>query len=138
MAEEHSNIQETDYLLKLANKLDPNSTLELEIEWYMKIKHNGGVQQALNVVNSFKPFLSKVLLVMKYVNEIVTTIAKKSGSNVLANLTTQLSPPINLPIVCENPKDTESNASKDTNRNILQMIMNLLKLPLRDRKHEVN
>ena len=29
MAEEHSNIQETDDQLKLANKLDPNSTLEL-------------------------------------------------------------------------------------------------------------
>ena len=52
MAEEHSNIQEADDLFKLANKLDPNSTLELEIEWYMKIKRNGGVQQALNVVNS--------------------------------------------------------------------------------------
>ena len=37
MTEEHSNIQEADDLLKLANKLDPNSTLELEIEWYMKI-----------------------------------------------------------------------------------------------------
>ena len=47
MAEEHSNIQEADDLLKLANMLDPNSTLELESEWYMKIKQNGGVQQAL-------------------------------------------------------------------------------------------
>ena len=28
------------------------------------------------------------------------------------------SPPINLPIVCENPKDTESNTSKDTNKYI--------------------
>ncbi len=27
----------------------------------------------------------------------------------------QLSPPINLPIVCENPKATESNTSNDTN-----------------------
>ena len=38
MTEEHSNIQEADELLKLANKLDPNSTLQLEIEWYIKIK----------------------------------------------------------------------------------------------------
>jgi len=36
--------------------------------------------------------------------------------NVTANLTTQLSPPINLPIACENPKDIESNTSKDTNK----------------------
>ena len=59
MAEEYSNIQEADDLLKLANKLDPISTLELEIEWYMKIKQNEGVQQPLKVVNSCKPFLSK-------------------------------------------------------------------------------
>ncbi len=38
MAEEHSNIKEANDLLKLASVLDPNSTLELEIEWYMKIK----------------------------------------------------------------------------------------------------
>jgi hypothetical protein len=38
MTKEHSNIKEADDLLKLAYKLDPNSTLELEIEWYMKIK----------------------------------------------------------------------------------------------------
>ncbi len=50
MGEEHSNIQEADDLLKLSNKLDPNASLELEIEWYMKINHNGGVQQALKVV----------------------------------------------------------------------------------------
>ena len=75
MAEEHSNIQEADDLLKLAYMLDPNSTLELEMEWYMKIKKNGGVQQALKIVNSCKPFLSKVLLVMKSVHDIVT-IAK--------------------------------------------------------------
>ena len=37
MAEQHSNTQEADNLLKLANKLDPNSSLEVEIEWYMKI-----------------------------------------------------------------------------------------------------
>ena len=37
MAAELSNIQEADDLLKLGNKLNPNSTLELEIEWYMKI-----------------------------------------------------------------------------------------------------
>ncbi len=37
MAEEHSNIQESNDLLRLATVLDPNSTLELEIEWYMKI-----------------------------------------------------------------------------------------------------
>ena len=40
MAEERSNIQEADDLLKFANKLDPNSTLELEIEWYIKTKQN--------------------------------------------------------------------------------------------------
>ena len=38
MAGEHSNLQEVDDLLKLANKLGPNSTFELEIEWYLKIK----------------------------------------------------------------------------------------------------
>jgi hypothetical protein len=32
MAEEQSNMQEADDLLKLANKLDSNSTSELEIE----------------------------------------------------------------------------------------------------------
>ena len=57
MAKEHSNIQDADELLKLANKLDPNLTLELEIEWHMKIKQNGGVQEALKVLNSCKPFL---------------------------------------------------------------------------------
>jgi hypothetical protein len=92
MAEEHSNIQEAEDSLKLASKLDSDSTLELEIEWYMKIKPNGGVQ----VVNSCKPFLSKVLLIMKFVNDIDR---KKTESNVSANLTTQLSPPINLPLV---------------------------------------
>ena len=60
MTEEHSNIQEVDKLLKLANKLDPNPTLELEIVWYMKIKQNGGVQEALKVVihasRSFRKF----------------------------------------------------------------------------------
>ena len=117
MTEEHSNIQKADDLLKLANKLDSNSTLDLEIEWYMKIKQNGGVQEALKVVNSCKPFLSKVLLVMKSVHDIVT-IAKNSESNISANLTTQLSPPIHLPIVCENLKATESNTSNDTNKYI--------------------
>ncbi len=101
MAEEPSNIQEADDLFKLGNKLVSNSTLELEIEWYMKIKQNGGVRQALKVVNSCKPFLSKVLLIMKSVHDIVT-IARNLESNVSANLTTQLSLPINLPIVCEN------------------------------------
>ena len=134
MTEEHSNIQEADDLLKLAHKLDPNSTLEQEIEWYMKIKQNGGVQKALKVVKSCKRFLSKVLLVMKYVHDI-GTIAKKSESNFSANLTTQPSPPINLPILCENPKDTESNTSKDTRTCVLRLIMNLLKHPLRVRKH---
>ncbi len=78
MAKEHSNIQEASDLLKLANVLDLNSTLELlEIEWYMKIKQNGGIQKALKVVNSCKPFLSKILLIMKSVHDIVT-IAKKN------------------------------------------------------------
>jgi hypothetical protein len=54
---------------------------------------------------------------MKSVHDIVT-IAKNSESNISANLTTQLSPPINLPIVCENPKATESNTSNDTNKYI--------------------
>jgi hypothetical protein len=83
----------------------------------MKIKQNGGVQQALKVVNSCKPFLSKVLLIMKYVHNIVT-IAKNSESKVSANLTTQL-PLVNLPFVCENPKATESNTSNDTNMYII-------------------
>ena len=95
MADEHSKIQEANDLLKLAIVLDPNSTLELEIEWYMKIKQNGGVQKALKVVNSCKPFLSKVLLVMKSVHDIVT-VAKNSESSISANLTTRLSPIINL------------------------------------------
>ena len=60
MAEEDSNIQEADDSLKLADKLDHNSTSELEIEWYVKKNQNGGVRHAQNVVNSCKPFLSKV------------------------------------------------------------------------------
>jgi hypothetical protein len=43
---------------------------------------------------------------------------KKSESNISANLTTQLSPPFNLPSVCKNPKATESNTSIDTNNYI--------------------
>ena len=117
MAEEHSNIKEVNDLLKLATVLDPDSTLELEIEWYMKIKQNGGVQEALKVVNPCKPFLSKVLFVVKSVHDIVA-IAKKSESNISANLTTLLSPLINLSSVCENPKATESNTSIDTNNYI--------------------
>ena len=83
----------------------------------MKIKQNGGVQQALKVVNSRKPFFSKVLLIMKSVHCIIT-IAKNSESNVSANRTTQLSSPINLPIVYENPKAIESNTSNDKNKYI--------------------
>jgi hypothetical protein len=83
----------------------------------MRIKQNGGVQQALKAVNSCKPFLSKNLLILKSVHDIVT-IAKETESSVSANLTIQLSTSINLPIVCENPKVTESNASKDTNKYI--------------------
>jgi len=45
---------------------------------------------------------------MKSVHDIVS-IAKQSESNVSTKLTTQLSSSINFPIVCGNPKDTESN-----------------------------
>ena len=72
---------------------------------HMKIKQNGGVQQALNVDNFCKPFLSNVLLIMKSVNDIVN-IAKKLDSNVSTKLTTDPSAPINLAIICENPKNT--------------------------------
>jgi hypothetical protein len=51
---------------------------------------------------------------MKSVHDIVT-IAKKTESIFLSNLTTQPSPLVNVPTVCENPKDNESNTSKDTN-----------------------
>ena len=115
MAEENSNIKEANELLKLATVLDPNSPSELEIQWYMTIKQIGGVQQALKAVNSCKPFLSKVLLVMKSVHDIVT-VAKNSESSISADLTTQLSPHINLSSVCESPKATESNTSRDTNK----------------------
>ena len=64
-------------------------------------------------MNSCEPFLSKGLLILKSVHGIVT-FAKKSDSNVSANLSTQPSPPINLPTFCENPKDAESHTSKDT------------------------
>jgi len=84
----------------------------------MKIKQNGGVQKALKVVNSWKSFLSKAILIMKSVHDIVA-VAKNSESNISANLTTQLSPPINLPIVSENPKATESNTWIDTNNYII-------------------
>ncbi len=84
----------------------------------MKIKQNGGVQKALKVVNSCKPFLSKIIIIMKYVHDIVA-IATKTESNISANLTTQLSPPINLSSVCENPKATESNTSIDMNNYII-------------------
>ena len=115
MAEENSNIKEANELLKLATVLDPNSPSELEIQWYMTIKQIGGVQQALKAVNSCKPFLSKVLLVMKSVHDIVT-VANNSESSISSNLTTQLSPHINLSSVCESPKATESNTSRDTNK----------------------
>ena len=85
MSEEHSNIKEANDLLKLANVIDSNSTSELEIEWYMTLKQNGGVQEALKVVKSCKPFLSKVLLIMKSVNDIIN-IAKNSDSNFQQNL----------------------------------------------------
>ena len=39
--------------------------------------------------------------------------------NVPAKLTTDPSAPNNLPIVCENPKDNESNDSKETNKYII-------------------
>ena len=52
---------------------------------------------------------------MKSVHDIVD-IAKNSESNISANLTTQLSPHINLSSVCESPKATESNTSRDTNK----------------------
>ena len=48
---------------------------------------------------------------MKSVHDIVA-IAKTSESNISANLTTQLSPLVNLS--CENYKATKSNASIDT------------------------
>ncbi len=48
----------------------------------------------------------------------IVTIAKNSKSNISTNLTTQLSPPINLPVVCENLKAPESNTSNDTNKYI--------------------
>jgi hypothetical protein len=47
-----------------------------------------------------------------------TYYRKKSESNVSANLTTQLSPPINFPIVCENSKAIELNTLNDTNKYI--------------------
>ena len=55
---------------------------------------------------------------MKSVQHGIGIIAKKSDSNVFAKFPTQPLPPINLPIVCEDPKDTESNTSKDTNNYI--------------------
>ena len=113
MAEKHPNIQEADDLLTFANKLDPNSTLELEFEWYMKIKQNGGVQQALKVLNSCKPFLSKVLLIMKSVHDIVT-IATNSESNVSIA--------------------AESNTSKDTN-NYISVDNELVKTSSKRKKH---
>jgi len=115
MAEENSNMKEANELLKLATVLDPNITSELEIQWYMAIKQIGGVQEALKAVNFCKPFLSKVLLVMKSVHDIVT-VARNSDSSISANLTTHLSPHINLSSVCETPKPTKSNISIDTNK----------------------
>ena len=54
---------------------------------------------------------------MKSVHDIVA-IAQNAKFNISAIFTTQLSPPINLPIVSENPKATESNTSIDTNNYI--------------------
>ena len=68
MTVENSNIKEANDLLKLATMLDPNSTSELEIQWYMALKQIGGVQEALKVVNSCKPFLPIVLVIMKFVH----------------------------------------------------------------------
>ena len=70
---------------------------------------------------------------MKSVHDIVT-IAKNSESNISANLTTQLSPPINLPIVCENHKATESNTTSDTN-NYITVENELVKTSSKRQKH---
>jgi hypothetical protein len=59
---------------------------------------------------------------------------KKSESNISASLTTQLSPPINLPIVCENPKATESNTPIDTN-NYITVENELVKTSSKRQKH---
>ncbi len=69
----------------------------------MKIKQNGGVQQALNVVNSCKPFHSKILFIMQSVHDIVN-IAKTWI--LMFQQILQLNHPINLPIICEDPKNT--------------------------------
>jgi len=90
----------------------------------MKIKLNGGAQQALNVVKACKPFLSKVLLVMKSVNGIIN-IAKNSDSNASTELITDPLAPINLPIVCENPKKTPNQMIQKRRTCILQLIINL-------------
>jgi hypothetical protein len=133
MAEEHAKLQEADDLLKFANKLDPNSTLELEIEWYMTIKHNGCVQQALNVVSSCKPFLSKVVLIMKYVHDIVT-IAK--NRNMTFQQISQLIHHLLL-IYQSFVKilKTPNQIHQKIRTGILHLIMNLLEHPLRDKKH---
>jgi len=115
MTEEQSNINKANDLFKFANKLDPNSFFLLEIEWYMQIIQNRGVQQCLNVLNFCKPFLLKVLLIMKNVNDIVN-IATYSESNALAQFTSDTSIDISSLIVNENSEDNESNESKETNK----------------------
>jgi hypothetical protein len=44
MEVEQSNEIIADGFLKLANKLDPNSNSELEIEWRIMIERNGCVE----------------------------------------------------------------------------------------------
>jgi hypothetical protein len=68
MAKERSNIQELDNLLKLANNLNSNSTSELEIEWYMKIKRmeafNKLKKLCITASRSFQKFYSLLNLYM--------------------------------------------------------------------------
>jgi hypothetical protein len=115
MTEEQSNINKANDLFKFANKLDPNSFFLLEIEWYMQIIQNRGVQQCLNVLNSCKPFFSKKILVMKNVNVIVN-VDTTSESNALAHLTNDTSIVISSSIVNKNSEDIESNELNETNK----------------------
>ena len=132
MAEENSNIKEANELLKLATVLDPNSPSELEIQWYMAIKQIGGVQQALKAVNSCKPFLSKVLLVMKSVHDIVT-VAKNSDLifQQILQLNYHLILIYQVFVKVLKPPNQINHAIRT---NITQLKMNL-KHPLTDRKH---
>ena len=134
-AKENSNIKEANELLKLATVLDPNLTSELEIQWYMAIKQIGGVQEALKAANSCKPFISKVLLVMKSVHDIV--IVAKIRNQVFQQILQLNYHLILIYQVFVKVLKPPNQIHQPIRTNIKQLKIKMLKHPRRDRKHQL-